>query len=193
MSAISYLKKKIYIFRRKNKLFKCGKNIFIDPSCDISNYEFISMGNNIIIDKDSCILCPLKFYEGIPEKPIIILDDSVCLGRRTFISGIKRVYLHKNVILGQNVFISDHNHNYEDIDKPICEQGINKIESVEIGENTWIGTNASILSGVKIGRNCIIGANSVVTKSFPDYCVVAGNPAKIIKRYNLKKKKWERV
>ena len=62
---------------------------------------------------------------------------------------------------------------------------------ITIGEGSWIGRNAVILSA-NIGRNCVVAAGSYVNKDVPDYCVVAGVPAKIIKRYNMETKKWER-
>lgn len=62
---------------------------------------------------------------------------------------------------------------------------------VSIGDETWIGTGVVIAGTVTIGKHCVIGANSVVTKDIPDYCVAAGNPCKIIKRYSFETKQWE--
>ena len=73
---------------------------------------------------------------------------------------------------------------------PIKEQGMRQISNVVIGEGTWIGENVSIL-GCSIGKQCVIGAGSIVTKDIPDYCVAVGNPAKVIKKYSLVKRKWE--
>jgi acetyltransferase-like isoleucine patch superfamily enzyme len=64
---------------------------------------------------------------------------------------------------------------------------------VIIGSGTWLGTNAVVVGNVRIGRNCVIGANSVVTKDIPDYCIAAGIPAKIIRQYNLATNEWEKV
>ena len=169
------------------------KNTHIHPSCDIDDVEYISIGKNVNIERDSWIHCPLEFMEGKPQPPIIIIEDGVDMGRRAMITGVKRVHIGKNVLFAPNVYVSDHSHGFEDVERPINDQGINKIAGVEIGENSWIGINACILPGCNIGRNCVVGANSVVTRSFPDYCVIAGVPAKIIKKYNQKKKVWERV
>jgi acetyltransferase-like isoleucine patch superfamily enzyme len=75
---------------------------------------------------------------------------------------------------------------------PVKDQGIIQLAEVSIGDGTWIGENACVI-GAKIGKNCVIGANSIVKTDIPDYCVVAGAPAKIIKRYDLRKKTWERT
>ncbi|MCK4619283.1 MAG: hypothetical protein KAT52_05010 [Desulfobacterales bacterium] len=64
--------------------------------------------------------------------------------------------------------------------------------SVYIGNNSWIGQNVTII-GVKIGKHCVIGANSVATKDIPDYCVAAGSPAIVKKRYNFETNEWQRV
>ena len=78
---------------------------------------------------------------------------------------------------------------------PIKDQGISMEEnsSVVIGEDSWIGTKATIIGKVHVGKHCVIGANSVVTKSIPDYCIAVGSPARIIKRYNPEIKKWEKL
>ncbi len=65
--------------------------------------------------------------------------------------------------------------------------------TIIIGDGTWIGTNAVIVGNVKVGKNCVVGANSVVLDDIPDYCVVAGVPVKIIKMYNSKRGEWIRV
>ena len=98
----------------------------------------------------------------------------------------------KHVLTADNVYITDNLHNYENVEMPIKMQGIKQISTVHIGEGTWIGENACII-GAKVGKNCVVGANAVVTKDIPDYCVVIGAPARIIKRYNLKSTVWEKV
>jgi acetyltransferase-like isoleucine patch superfamily enzyme len=169
------------------------KNTHVHPSCDVDNGEYISIGRDVNIGRDSWIHCPAEFMEGKQRSPVIVIDDGVDMGRRAVISGVKSVHIGKNVLFAPNVYISDHSHKFEDVERPINDQGITEAEDVDIGENSWIGINACILPGCKIGRNCVVGANSVVTKSFPDYCVIAGAPARIIKKYDQKKKIWERV
>ncbi len=86
----------------------------------------------------------------------------------------------ENVMMGPNVNILTHSHNFDRTDIPMCKQGGN-FKSVTIGNDVWIGMNTLILPGVHIGNGVIIGAGAVVTKDIPDYVVVGGVPAKIIK------------
>ena len=106
--------------------------------------------------------------------------------------------IEDDVLIASKVYISDINHgNYsgENHSFPAEKAKNRKIFSkpVKICENVWIGENAIILPGIEIGKNSIIGAGSVVTKNVPENCIVAGNPARIIKKYNFGNKKWEKV
>jgi len=96
---------------------------------------------------------------------------------------------------GPHVFIADHNHDYKNINIPICQKGerAKPGDMVKIGDGTRIGTNAVIVGNVCIGKNCVIDANSVVTKDIPDFCVAAGIPARIIRKYNLETKMWVNI
>lgn len=115
------------------------------------------------------------------------------------IASRKYVKIGKYVLMGPNVFISDYNHNYEDINIPIMHQGDRYdnnnplVPNIQIGDGSWIGTNSVIVGSVKIGKQCVIGANSVVNIDIPDYCIAVGSPCKIIKRYDQQNNKWTKV
>ena len=91
-----------------------------------------------------------------------------------------------------NCGIFDIIHPYEDVHVNPREARI-KTKPVIIGESCLIGMNSVILPGTHLGSHCVVGANSTVSGIFPDYCVIAGSPAKVIKRYNFETKCWERV
>ena len=81
------------------------------------------------------------------------------------------------------MYITDCDHEYRDINVPVIDQGIvQRGQMVSIGEGSYIGINAVIVGNVKIDKHCVIGANSVVTKDVPDYCVAVGSPARVIKK-----------
>lgn len=102
------------------------------------------------------------------------------------------VTISDNVNIGQNVTISGLNHNYEDPCKTISEQGVGT-SPIKIENDVWIGANSVVLPGIQIGNHCVIGAGSVITKDIPPYSVVVGNPARIIKRYDMNLKEWVKV
>ena len=89
----------------------------------------------------------------------------------------------------------DHNHEYRNSDVYIYKQGcrVGKDDRVLIDDGTWLGTNVVVVGNVYISKQCVIGANSVVTKDITDYCVATGSPAKVLKRYNFESKEWERL
>lgn len=117
----------------------------------------------------------------------IIIGNHTRIGLRNTIIGPAKIGNH--VILAQNVVISGLNHAYQDIAIPIHQQKVT-VDLIHIEDDTWVGANAIITAGVTIGRHAVVAAGSVVTKDVPAYSVVAGNPAKIIKRYNPEKEEW---
>lgn len=142
-----------------------------------------------------------KLSEGVHIHKGVRIDGGgkVIFGEDTVVNTYTRIESEKNVIIGKdvgigpNVYISDRNHEYRNVKLPIMKQGYYTKGPLEIGEGTWVGIHACIIGKVKIGRGCVIGANAVVTKDVPDYCVVVGNPGKIIRHYNVGQQNWENV
>lgn len=121
----------------------------------------------------------------------IILKNGCEIHEYSNLSANHYIEIGENVLLAPNVFLSDHNHAYEDIELPISKQGQRETTaSVIIGDESWIAKNVVIVGNVTIGKHCVIGANSVVTHNIPDYCVATGAPAKIIKHYDFKTGQW---
>ena len=126
----------------------------------------------------------LDNFMGQSYSPSLAFGENVCMNYRCHIGVINSIVVGNNVLIGSNVLITDHSHGYNDardihtspIDRILYSKG-----PVIIEDNVWIGENVSILPGVTIGRNSIIGANSVVTKSIPAFCIASGNPANVIR------------
>lgn len=123
----------------------------------------------------------LRVKKGAEISPKAEVGNDSELGTRCMIQS--HCSIGSNVIMGPDVKIYSRNHIYESLDKPIQLQG-KKQYSTKIGDDVWIGANVIVLAGVNIGNHVIIGAGSVVTKDIPDYAIVGGNPAKIIKYRN---------
>jgi len=92
-----------------------------------------------------------------------------------------KIIIEDNVMLGAGVHFYVNNHKFDRRDIPLIDQGYYPSKGIIIKEGAWIGANSIILPGVTIGKNSVVGAGSIVTKNVPDFTVVAGNPAKIIK------------
>ena len=102
------------------------------------------------------------------------------------------VTIGDKVNLAQNVVVSGLNHNFENVNRTIAEQGVSTKET-KINTDVWIGANTVVLAGVCIGEHVVIGAGSVVIKDIPGYSVAVGNPARIIKQYDIEKEQWIKV
>jgi maltose O-acetyltransferase len=126
-------------------------------------------GQSIIVEEEADI------------SPHISLGERSGFGIRCMIQG--NVVIGRNVMMGPDVKIYSRNHVYAALDIPMQEQGVISYKAV-IGDDVWISSNVVILPGKKIGSHSIIGAGSVVTKDVPDYAIVAGNPARVIRMRN---------
>lgn len=160
---------------------KYGKNICIDLKCEIGpNVIFNTIhGGEIMVSGPSYFIGNTKLYSAGGS---ITIGKEVTLGDYCFVNGAGGVIIGDYVLFSDKVNIISENHNYEDVSKAIRFQGVYG-KPISIGSGSWIGVNVTILSGTAIGRNSVVGANSVVKGEFPDYCVIAGNPARVIKRY----------
>jgi acetyltransferase-like isoleucine patch superfamily enzyme len=114
------------------------------------------------------------------------------IGHFNHITCVNSVELGAKVLTADRVHISDNSHSYENPTVPIVDQAVVSKGPVVIGEGTWLGENVSVLS-CRIGRNCVIGANAVVTRDIPDFCVVAGVPGRVIRQFDSKSSTWKRV
>jgi len=176
----------IYYYRLvRNKFRSFGKNVNIICPLRIDGMNNISLGDNVLVN----------YKTWLAAVPLTSNDAQLFIGEGTIIGNFNHIYATGSIVIGKKVltadkvYISDNLHGYEDISIPIMDQVIKQNKTVEIGDGSWIGENVSIL-GANIGRNCVIGANSVVTKDIPDYCVAVGSPARIIKKYSLETSAW---
>lgn len=189
---ISLLLRYIY-YRLFFKFYYLGWPVGFGGKITLRNSHRISVGNGVYL-ADNVVIQVADEYENFQSTmPQLKLGKRVRVNYFTMISAVKSVDIGDNVNIAQFCFIGDHNHEYRDITRPIRDQGIADVRPVVIKKNTWIANKVTVTSGVTIGRNCVIGANSVVTKDIPDYSVAVGVPARVISQYNNETKKWEQV
>lgn len=135
----------------------------------------------------------IENYDGVRYNPLIEIQDGVSIEQNLHLTCALSIVIMKNSALAANVTISDINHRYLDITKAPDRQGID-VGKVVIGEDCKIYNNVVILPGSKLGKHCIVGANTVVTgKIYPDYSVIVGSPSRIVKRYNFETSRWMRT
>lgn len=167
----------------------CGKRVMIEKAVLISNPRFIHIGNNVSIRKgvrlEAIVLDP-------SNPPQIHIGDNVGIEQNVHIVGPGKVVIHDDVSIAANCSLLGGTHPFFNVDSPIKIgdrlSGINSI--IEIGSGSLIGIGSVIQMNVRIGRHVVVGANSVVKRSVPDYSVVEGNPAAVVMRYDEDKKKW---
>jgi len=189
MKYINSIKIRLITFFYKNSFKSFGKKSYILNPLKIDGASNILIGDNVNIAY-KCWLAALPLTDAV--KPRLLIGNGTSIGNFNHIFATNEIIIGNNVLTADKVYISDNLHSYENIDIPILKQPIKQIGSVLIGDGTWIGENACII-GAKIGENCVVGANAVVTKDIPDYCVVVGLPAVIIKRYCVQEKKWKKT
>lgn len=127
-------------------------------------------GKNVNIGKGARIDSDISIgdYSGIGANSI--LDGSIIIGN--------------NVMMGKECIILHHNHRFDRLDVPMSQQGFYESKPVCIGNDVWIGIRVTILPGVMVGDHSVIGAGAVVTKNVPEYAIVGGNPARILRMRN---------
>ena len=114
-------------------------------------------------------------------------DARVRIGRGCFlnlgvmIASMELVEIGDHCMLANGCFVSDASHRYDDPEAPVPWQGFESKGPTRIGENCWLGANVVVTSGVTIGERCVIGANSVVTSDLPPYSIAAGSPARVLR------------
>lgn len=137
---------------------------------DTPPFRRFSLGSHSVIESFSCI------NNAVGD---VMIGDHTRIGLHNTIIGPVTIGSHVN--LAQNITVTALNHNFHDPQQRIDEQGIDT-KPVVIADDVWIGAGAVVLPGVTIGTHAVVAAGAVVTNDVPDHCVVAGIPAKIIKR-----------
>lgn len=186
-----FIKKILCIFYSKNHgSYGFGSKI-CKPFTLVNNKKHIFLGKNVFIRKFARIE-PIVQWHGQTFNPKIIIEDNVVIEQNLHLACAEKIRIGSGSLISSYVFITDIDHEYQDVEKPIALQPL-QVNPTVIGQRCFIGTGVKIMAGVHIGDHSIIGANAVVTHDIPPFCVVAGVPAKVIKKFNFESKQWETV
>ena len=192
MNLFSKIKRRLKYYFYRSKLADSKGYIDIRGGVQLNNPQCIYMGKNVGIGEDT-YFGPVCEQNGIVYNPKIIIGDNCWIGKHNSFAAIDSIKIGNNVLFAGYVHITDHSHGYEDINRPITPQKLISKGPIVIEDDCWLGFNCEILSGVHIGKHCVVAARAVVTKDVPSYSIIAGNPAKIIKQFNFISKKWDTI
>jgi acetyltransferase-like isoleucine patch superfamily enzyme len=169
-----------------------GKGVSIHYSCDIQRcYSHkIRIEDFVLLDREVWLNVPIAFERS---EPTLIIGKGSNIGRRSVISAANQICIQENVLFAPGVFVTDHNHEYMDPNLPIHAQGVRPGGRIVIERNCWLGYGSMVLSGkdeLVLGRNSVVGAYAVVTKSHPPFSVLVGNPARVVKQFDTASGQW---
>lgn len=172
--------------REARRYHALGKGSIVGfPRGAVFGEHWISVGSQTLIAPYVSMSVGMPAFQWVPhDPPVITIGDRCTIGRGSYLIGGLSIVIEDDVMTGPNVYITDHNHPYEDVDIAISQQWPPDEAPVRIGAGSWLGANVVVLPGADIGRHVTVAAGSVVRGTIPDRCVIAGAPAKIVRRHD---------
>ena len=152
------------------------------PTNTIFNERYIRIGRDTMIGPQCTLSAGMVPGQECISDPVVSIGDRCLIGKGSGIVGHFSIEIGDDVWTGHHVYITDQNHGYRDVDKPVSVQVMPE-RPVRIGRGSWLGHGSVVLPGAEIGEHVVIGANSVVTGSIPSFSVAVGSPARVIRRY----------
>ena len=165
-----------------------GPDTVIELPLKAINRHRIAIGQGVHIRPNAWLSATCN--QAADDGPCITIGDRAELGADLVIACEMRVAIGPDVLAADRVFIGDNHHEYRDVTKPVRLQGHAKARPVEIGAGAFLGIGACVLPGVTIGAHAVVGAGAVVTDDVPPRCVVVGNPARTVKRWDADAREW---
>ncbi|GII76941.1 hypothetical protein Sru01_19230 [Sphaerisporangium rufum] len=153
------------------------------PQGAIFGEEWIEIGERTLVGERVSISAGMGPGVDLGPDPVVRIGAACSIGRGSHIVGHQSIDIGDDVFTGPYVYITDQNHVYDDPDTPIGRQWPRN-NPVSIGPGSWLGAGAIILPGTRIGRQSVVAGGAVVRGEFPDHCVIAGVPARIVRRYS---------
>lgn len=153
-----------------------GKRSVIQLPLRISGAHRISIGDDVFIGSDSWL-----DVAGDGDSVVLEIGAGTRISGHCVLSAASSVRFGAKVLLARNVYVSDHNHAFDDLARPVLEQGLTEPAPVLIEDGAWLGENVVVCPGVTIGRGAVVGANAVVLSDIPAFAVAVGVPARVVR------------
>lgn len=173
----SYYKKIFNSYGDNIRWGKHGLRLTIPRTVRLSCPEKISIGDNCQFDE-------FVYLQAHHEGEGLYIRNNVRVNAFTHIQAYSRITLEDHVLIAPFCHVNSGNHGMRDKDSPIMLQPYVKAGPITIGTGSWLGRNSHVLGNVSLGVNCVVACGAVVTKSFPNFTVVGGVPAKVLKRHD---------
>jgi len=190
---LSYeLLKKIRITLRRTRHprgLQAGDGSFIQAPFFIPSGKGIVLGARTTVGTHALMSLVRRYGPDIFD-PKIFIGDGVYIGSYLYMAAVGEISIGDGCVLSDHVNLNDATHGLDPTAGPIMEQRLTTKGPIRVGRNCFLGYRSAILSGVSLGEGCVVGINSVVTKSFPAYSMVAGAPARVIRTFDQVSKSW---
>lgn len=168
-----------------------GKSCILKNPLLLKNAHYITLKDRVVVRDHARLECIAQKGDQI-FTPCLILEEGVSIEQRCHITAADELVVGKNTLISFDVSIQDTDHEYQTLGVPITQQALH-VKKTRIGENCFLGSGVQIQAGTILGKHCVVGTNAVVRGEFPDYCVIVGIPAKIVKRYDVITKQWKKT
>ncbi|WP_461025948.1 acyltransferase, partial [Streptomyces sparsus] len=153
------------------------------PQGTVFGAPWIELGDHCVIGADVTLTAGMMPDLELGPETVLRLGNGVVLGRGSHVIADTSVSIGDDVFFGPYCYVTSTNHSYDDPEMPVGKQWP-RTAPVEIGSGSWIGHGAVVLPGARLGRNVVVAAGSVVRGDVPDHAVVAGAPARVVRRWD---------
>lgn len=162
-----------------------GGHSVIQPPVRIAGESMIGIGSGVFVGAHTWLQVIVPGAAAVTPATRgtarLIIGDGTSIAGHCVLSAVDSLTIGRSVLIARNVYIADHSHAFGDASSPILDQGVDKVEPVEVGDGAWLGQNSVLLPGVRVGAGAVVGANSVVRDDVPDRAVAVGAPARVIR------------
>ncbi len=157
-----------------------GRGTALETPVRLLGERRIAIGNDVFVGPG----CWLQTMDEGGEEVALWIGDGSNIAGNCVVSAVSHVRLGKKVLLARNVYISDHIHAYEDATTAVLDQGVARVQPVDIEDGVWLGQNVVVCPGVRIGRGAVVGANAVVLEDVPEFSRAVGAPARVVREFS---------